>query len=206
MAGVHLEFLVEEPSMEAFLRSVVPKVVPTTTFDVHTYRGKADLLKKLPSRLLGYAAWLPEAWRVIVVVDRDDDDCGALKARLERCARDAGLLSLSVAREGRWRFASRIAIEELEAWFFGDGDAVRAVFRGVSESVPRQARYRDPDAIRGGTWEALERVLDGSGHGRGTVQKVNLARAVAEHFDPDRCRSASFRVFRDALVTAARDG
>ena len=50
-------------------------------------------------------------------------------------------------------------IEELEAWFFGDIAAIHAVYPRVSIHLGSRANFRDPDAIPGGTWEALERVF-----------------------------------------------
>ena len=84
MTAQHLVFLVEEPSTEAFLRALLPRVLPQDrTFDVRPFQGKADLLAKLHSRLRAYASWLPNDWRVVVIVDRDDEDCAALKGKLE---------------------------------------------------------------------------------------------------------------------------
>ena len=71
----HLVFLVEELSMEAFLRGLLPRILPEACgFEVHSFRGKSNLLKNLNPRLRGYARWLPDDWRVFVVVDRDNDD------------------------------------------------------------------------------------------------------------------------------------
>ena len=71
--------------------------------------------------------------------------------RLERICDNAGLRSRRGAGSPDWQVVTRIAIEELEAWYFGDWEAVREAYPGVSPSVPQQAPYRDPDAIRGGT-------------------------------------------------------
>lgn len=76
MTAAHLEVLVEEPSMEAFLGALLPRLLPADrSFLLHPFQGKTDLLGKLQDRLRGYAGWLPDDWRVVVVVDRDDDDC-----------------------------------------------------------------------------------------------------------------------------------
>ncbi len=57
MSAAHLELLVEEPSMEAFLRALLPRLLPQDrTFEVHPFQGKSDLLGKLEARLRGYAA------------------------------------------------------------------------------------------------------------------------------------------------------
>jgi len=69
MAVSHVEVLVEEPSMEAALRVLLPRVLVELSFQVYPYQCKDDLLKRLPDRLSGYAAWLPDDYRIVVVVD-----------------------------------------------------------------------------------------------------------------------------------------
>lgn len=51
MRVAHVEFLVEEPSAEAMLYGVLPRLIGGTSFRVHAYQGKSDLMRKLPSRL-----------------------------------------------------------------------------------------------------------------------------------------------------------
>ena len=203
MTARHLELLVEEPSMEAFLRKVLPRLLPTgCTFEIHSFQGKPDLLGKLHARLRGYARWLPPNCRVFVVVDRDRDDCRDLKQQLEELASRAELTTRSQARGCHWQVVNRIAIEELEAWYFGDWDAVLSAYPRVSASVPRQAGYRNPDAIRGGTWEAFERVLKRGGYFKTGLRRIEAARAVTACFEPSRNRSRSFAHFRDAVIEA----
>lgn len=100
MTVSRVEVLVEELSMEAALRILLPKILGDVAFGVYTYACKDDLLKRLPERLRGYASWLPEDWRIVVLVDRDDDDCKKLKARLEKMAADAGLSTRSKTKKG----------------------------------------------------------------------------------------------------------
>jgi hypothetical protein len=157
-------------------------------------------MDNLTSRLRGYQKWLPENWRVAIVVDRDDDDCVQLKLRLETSAREAGLSTKTAAGSKRWQIVNRLAIEELEAWFFGDMDAVRAAFRRVPDTLEKQAAFRDPDAIRGGTWEALERVLQKAGYFKGGYRKIEAAREISQHMVPARNRSHSFTIFRDTIL------
>jgi len=203
MTAMHLEFLVEEASMEAFLRALLPRLLPTDrSFEVHPFQGKADLLGKLQARLRGYAQWLPADWRIVVVVDNDGEDCETLKGRIEEMAAAAGLLTRSRAGRQSWQLVSRLAIEELEAWYFGDWAAVCSAYSRVSPSVPNQAGYRDPDAIRGGTWEAFERVLQRHGYYKTGLLKVEAARTIGALVDPERTQSRSFAVFRDAIAEA----
>jgi len=195
----HVEILVEEPSMEAALRLIIPKISDRLSFEIYPYRCKQDLLSKLPARLRGYAAWLPQDWCILVIVDRDDDDCADLKRQLEGAARNAGLVSKTRRGNGGYQVVNRLAIEELEAWFFGDWGAVRAAYPDVDPNVPRKSKYHDPDAILGGTWEALERILRRAGYFQTGLRKIEAARAIAQHMDPAANRSPSFRAFRDAL-------
>ena len=99
--------------------------------------------------------------------------------------------------------ANRLAIAELEAWYFGDWDAVRAAYPKVSATVSSKANYHNPDDIAGGAWEAFERVLQRAGYFAGGLRKVEAARAVADHMVPSRNVSRSFRAFRDVLLEMA---
>ncbi len=190
--------------MEAFLRELLPRLLgEDQSFSVYPHQCKDDLLDKLPQRLRGYAAWLPKDWRVIVVVDRDDDDCALLKEKLEQMAAGARLRTrTAVAGNEPWQVANRIAIEELEAWYFGNWDAVCGVYPRVSTTVPNKASYRDPDAIAGGTWEALERLLKRAGYFQSGLRKVEIAREMGRQIDWKTNGSGSFRVFRDTLIEA----
>jgi hypothetical protein len=200
----HLEVLVEEPSTEAALLALLPRMLGSTSFLVHPYPDKHTLLARLPARLRGYAAWLPPTWRVLVVVDRDDDDCQELKRRLEDMARVAGLVTRSRAAGEGWAVVNRLAVEELEAWFFGDPDALHAAYPDAPAHLHRKAAFRDPDAITGGTREALERVLRRAGYFAGGLRKIEAARAIAPHMDPARNRSRSFQVLRAAVLEMVR--
>ena len=200
MTVEHVEFLVEEPSSEAALLAILPKLLPGKTFAVHVHQGKSDLLARLPLRLAGYSRWLPETWRIVVLVDRDDEDCAQLKAKLESFAHAAGLGTRSSPLLGAVRVINRVVVEELEAWYFGDWDAVMAAYPRLSPAIPAKATYRDPDQVRGGTWEAFERELQRHGYHKGGLAKIQAARDIGPHIDPARNRSKSFQVFRDALA------
>ncbi len=185
--------------MEAALRVVVPKIIGDLSFEVYPHQCKKDLLDKLPERLRGYRAWLPGDWRVVVVVDRDEELCNTLKRRLEGRAREAGLRTRTHDGGPNAQVVNRLAIEELEAWFFGDWEAVRTAFPRVNMNIPAKQRFRDPDAIAGGTWEALERIFQRAGYFRTGLRKIEAARTIARHLEPSRNRSKSFQTFRDAL-------
>jgi hypothetical protein len=200
----HIEILVEERSAEEVLRIILPQILGDTSFSIYSHQGKSDLLGKLPGRLQGYSAWLPENYFVAVLVDRDDNQCEDLKRELERIAADAGLFTRSRrAADGRFSVVNRIAVEELEAWFFGDWFAVQSAYPRVPGTIPKKAKYSDSDDIEGGTWEALERIMKRAGYFGTGLRKIEAARAIAAHMEPERNRSGSFQVFRTALTELA---
>ena len=159
--------------MEAALRLLLPKVLREVSFEVYPYQCKDELLARLPGRLRGYASWIPSTWRIVVVVDRDDDNSDNLKARLEKMAADAGLATRSAANTKPYVVVNRLAVEELEAWYFGDWKAVRAAYPRAPATINEKAKYRYPDDIKGGTWEAFERVLQSVGYFSGGSEPVN---------------------------------
>jgi hypothetical protein len=84
---LHIEVLVEELSMKEALQNLLPKILgETNSFDIYPYQGKRDLISKLPQRLKGYKSWLPDDYRIVVLVDEDREDCKALKKKLEEIA------------------------------------------------------------------------------------------------------------------------
>ncbi len=196
---MHLEILVEEESAEQALNILVPKILSDASCDVHPFSGKRDLLRKLPSRLRAYRSWLPEDARIVVVIDEDRQDCKELKRQLEDAAAAAGFSTKTSAKGGRFQVLNRIAVEELESWFFGDMAALKAAYPRVPAGLGQKSKYREPDHIKGGTWEALEKVLQMAGYHSGGLAKIQVARDIAEHMRPDRNASKSFKVFRDGL-------
>lgn len=205
-----IQIHVEEPSMEAFLDALLPRLLPLgVLWRPINYGSKQQLLERLPQRLAGYANYDP-AYRlkVLILVDRDADDCVALKSRLEAMCLESGLASKTrPAAGGAFDVVNRIVIEELEAWFFGDPDALQAAWPGTGRTA-RRAAYREPDAVKGGTHEAMLRMLKASGHLRDAdrLPKIEVARTMGGILIPERNRSSSFQHFwtgLNALVAVA---
>ncbi|AUX26272.1 uncharacterized protein SOCEGT47_068330 [Sorangium cellulosum] len=61
---------------------LAPDTLRKVSFEIYRHLCKDDLLMRLPARLKGYASWLPSSWRILVIVDVDDDHCVELKRRL----------------------------------------------------------------------------------------------------------------------------
>ena len=200
--NLHLEILVEEPSLKESLLKLLPKILsPETTFTIHPYRGKEDLLKKLPSRLQGYKAWLPNNYKILILIDEDRQDCLELKEKLENIASESGFITKSKAKMGEtYTVINRIVVEELEAWFFGDPVALHHAYPKLPQSLTQKARYRIPDQIAGGTWEALEQELQRVGYFMGGLPKIEVAKTVSQYMEPQRNSSASFQLFYQTLL------
>ncbi len=198
---MHIEFLIEEASAEIVLTEIVPKILgDEVTFKVHDFRGKTNLLNKLPQRMKGYYNLLKyqEDWRIVVLIDEDRQNCLELKKQLEDIAIQEGLSTHSISES--FQVLNRIAVEELEAWFFGDIDSLRTNYPRVPSNLTKRASYRDPDEIKGGTWEALERILSSAGYyTKGFMPKTEVARNIAPFMNPELNTSKSFQVFRDGL-------
>jgi hypothetical protein len=193
---------VEEASLESALTQLLPKILPSTVSSkIHAFRGKPDLLAKLPDRLKGYQAWLPPDWKIVILIDQDLEDCLELKEKLEIMAISSGLITKSSCQKDKsFQVLNRIVVEELEAWFFGDVQAIRQAYPKVSANLANQQPYRDPDAIKGGTWEALERVLKKAGYHPGGLEKYKASSEISQYMNPESNRSKSFQVFYQGLL------
>jgi hypothetical protein len=197
---MHLEIIVEEPSAETALRALLPRLLrPGDDFSIIAYRGKTQMFQSLARDLGRYKGYMPPGRRVLVLVDRDRDDCRQLKRQLETFAAQAGLRTKThPAADGTFQVVTRIAIEELEAWFLGDPAAVQRGFRRVKAAHFKGCE--DPDAIAGGTAEKLGRILHAAGEiSSPKLPKGEAASRIAPHLNPDTNASASFRHFCGAV-------
>jgi len=206
MPASHIDFIVEELSMEQFLEPLLKNFLRPQgcTYTIHSHKGKLALLERLESRLKGYSSFLPPDHRIVVIVDRDTDSCHELKDKLESACSKAGLLSKNKASTPHWQVVNRIAIEELEAWYFGNWEAVRKAFPRLPENIPRKAPYRKPDDIKGGTWEAFERILNEQGYYKQGLNKLQAAATIGNHINPEDNLSPSFQSFWQAIMEAVR--
>jgi hypothetical protein len=177
-------FLLEEYSMKVLLDGLLPRLFPGLPFMCVPHEGKQDLEKSIPHKL---RAWREPGVRFVVVRDNDGADCRALKH---------GLVQLTVAG-GRDDTLVRIACQELEAWYFGDPDALASAFqRPELRRLGDRARFRDPDAIGQPARALAEQVEE--------FQKVSGARRMRQHLSRDN-RSRSFQVLMDGIERLARE-
>ena len=202
----------EDFSGELLLQELLPKLLgPQSqphTWRLHSYEGigrvpkdlakvgdpaKRILLNQLPRLLRGYAR-TPGIDAVVVVLDVDRRDCRAFLDELKLIAEDASRDAITMFR---------LAIEEMEAWYFGDEAALIAAYPKAKREV--LDRYVQ-DSICD-TWELFaDAVYPG---GSGAIKKVgwplpgqvkcDWARSLGPLLDPDQNVSPSFGKLRDGL-------
>ena len=205
---MRIHVLVEGPSETALLRPWLKRFQPGHSHHIVEHQGKGSLpkdpaappnpvrrglLDQLPAKLRAYGATLdPRTDRVLVLVDADDDDCVALKR---------SMAELLAVHDSRPMAMFRIAVEEVEAFYLGDVEAIRGAFGRV-----RRTQYNSyqQDSIVG-TWEAFQAVIAAK-----YVDKVGWAQRMGQtlgtEFSGPRCnRSPSFVQFCRALQLLAGD-
>ena len=131
-----LVLLVEEPSMKVLLETMLPSILPDEwTFQVVPFSGRNDLEGNIVRKLRG---WNEPDVRFVIVEDQDNADCKARKQNIERLVAEAGKPALV-----------RIVCHELEAWFFGNFEAVAEAYGKpeVAMKHSRKRKYRNPDGI-----------------------------------------------------------
>ena len=153
-----------------------------------------------------------ELWCLLM---RDRRDCYELKAELERTAREAGFVTKSSALPNSdFQVVNRLAIEELEAWFFGDVEAP-----GYTQLIPPvrvsinleqyQARYRNPDAIHRWYIRSIGAFANRRKNYHTPKDKLcanlEVAQNIAQHMEPNRNKSKSFQVFVEGLKACVEE-
>jgi len=201
-AKIHLEFLLEGESDEIVLGALLPKIPAEITYAFHVFQSKQNLLKKLPERLRGYHSWLPPDWKIVILRDTDLEDCKKLKEHIRDIVaqEDFSIFSnTNVTKKGI--VIIRLAMQEMEAWFFGDAEALRQAYPRLPETLDKKKKYRHPDAIPT-PWQELERILQKAGYHPGGKNEV--ARKIAPFLEPSRNRSRSFQLFWQTLMNVCQ--
>lgn len=209
---MHIEILVEDSSGEKLLEAVLPKLLGDYgnphTWNMHSYKGigripknlkgnddpaKRILLDQLPRLLQGYGR-TPGIDAVVVVLDTDKRNCVDFLSELKALA--AGCNPAPNA-------LFRLAIEEVEAWYLGDRQALESAYPRAKADVLN--RYVQDSACD--TWELLaDAVYPG---GSAAIKKVGWplpgqlkhewAEKIGPLLEPDRNVSPSFGKLRDGL-------
>ena len=211
---MHFEILVEDHSGKKALDILVPKIIDDShTFIVHPYKGigriprnmrdsddagKRILLENLPKLLKGYgrtfAGYQDYLAAVILVCDLDDKCQKTFRDQLYNI-----LISCNPKPKTRFCFA----IEECEAWFLGDLNAIKAAYPNAKDAV---LDFYVNDSICG-TWEKLAdaiykggaATLSAKGWQAVGKEKSRWADEITPHMSIDNNQSPSFCHFREKI-------
>lgn len=191
---MHVEFLVEDASLEAMVQVLLERLLPTVphgephSWRIHPFGDKQRMLRRLPSVVSGIRS-ANFADDVVVVIDADRDDCVNLKQSL------LDMVSVQFG-SGTTRVWIRIAVTELECWFIGDPSATRSAYPGITKGDLNRRQWRNPDSVQD-AWEWLEKLLIRRGHYVTRMPKTIVARNIARELDlsSDHNTSKSFRLF-----------
>lgn len=208
---MHLEILVEDSSGAELLESLLPKILGSETphsWRIHAYKGigrlpadlkprqdpnKRILLGQLPRILQGYGK-TPGIDAVVVVLDSDENDCAEFLAELKEVVRSCNPAP---------RTLFRLAIEEIEAWYLGDREALLEAYPRARLEVLRRYVQDTPC----GTWELLadaihpggSAALKKAGWPLPGQKKHEWATKIGPLLDLERNESPSFGKLRDGL-------
>lgn len=214
---MHFEILVEDISGKKAIDNLVPKIIDLNqghTFKVYPYKGvgqipknmnsavdasKRQLLNSLPKLLRGYGKTYNaygDTYQAVVVVVVDLDDKCLRELRNE-------LLGIWNACDPKPNVKFCFAVEEGEAWFLGDLQAIKRVYPAAKSSILNS--YVN-DSICG-TWELLADAVYPGGSialkKAGWVEtgkvKSEWAEKITPHMDVNNNNSQSFCYFRDSL-------
>ena len=163
---MHFVFLMEDQSSSKAMDILVPKLLgDDITYRIHPYKGvgripkglrpKSDarrriLLDQLPRLLRGYGK-TPNSGVIVVICDLDSKDKKAFLSELQ------GLLELCNPKPSA---VFCLAIEEFEAWYLGDLDAIRKAYPKAKAGL---LNNYENDSICG-TWELLADAICKGGH------------------------------------------
>lgn len=213
---MHFEILVEGQTELTVLSILMNKILgeynQPHTWKIHKHQGVGrlpddfseepnpkdrTLLHNLPSKLRAYGNSMGDNEAVVLLIDLDDrEDCIEFKAEINT------ILDFC---EQKPIFLIRIAIEELESWYFGDRNAIIQAFINYNENV-FESYIQDSQC---GTWEKLAEIIHPGGintlesFGRRSVrileEKRKWAVAIAPNMNVEENNSPSFCCFRDGL-------
>jgi hypothetical protein len=182
-----LVFLVEEPSMKAFLVEYLPRLFAANgiscTYHVLAFEGKKDLENNIPRKLKAFH-------NAVFIISRDNDgaDCIALKTRLVS----------AIPETHQHKAWVRIICQELEAWYFGVSEVAGNVLEWPGMSgIIRKASFRNPDEIVSPSKELEKRAP--------RFRKIESARLIglAMPVEIEKNKSTSFKVFFSKTIELA---
>jgi hypothetical protein len=170
-------FLLEEPSMKAFLEEFLPRAFPDVPFLCLQHEGIRDLEASIPRKL---RAWREPGVLFVVVRDNHGANCLLVKERLRTLCQQGHRADTLI----------RIVCQELESWHLGSPAALAEAFE--SPALAKRAaksKYADPDRLTNAADE-IKRLVSG-------FKKIDCSRRMGRAMptDPTANGSRSFQVF-----------
>ncbi|MCX6580972.1 MAG: hypothetical protein NT166_12410 [Candidatus Aminicenantes bacterium] len=220
---MHFEILVEDQSGKKALDILVPRIIGDNhTFKVYSYKGigriprnmkntaNADnriLLENLPKLLKGYGRTFhgysknqKDSYQAVLILVCDLD---------EKCLKDfrQDLFGILNSCNPKPEIYFCIAIEEGEAWFLGDLNAINNAYPKAKATI---LNSYENDSICG-TWEKLADAVYPGGSSKLSekgwqgigAEKSKWAETIAPKMDIMNNNSPSFRYFRGKLMKLA---
>ena len=161
--------------MKYFLDGILPEILPEgVDFQTIPHEGKSDLQKSVRIKLL---AWNEPDVKFVIVQDQDSNDCRELKRQLLQLCGGGAQKSVLV----------RIACHELEAWYFGDLEAVSLAYGKNLGKIAQKKKYQVPDEIVSPKRE-LRMIIP-------EHQQIDGAKRIAKCIKIERNTSVSFQMF-----------
>ncbi|MCG8642396.1 MAG: DUF4276 family protein [Desulfobacterales bacterium] len=215
---MHFEILSEDQSGEIALNILIQKIISVkNTYTIHSYKGigrlpkglkpgsdpqKRILLDQLPKLIRGYGktfqGYHDYSAVVIIVLDLDDKDLNSFETELNEVVN-----TCNPKPETYFCFA----IEEGEAWFLGDMNAIKMAYPNAKDSV---LNTYENDSICG-TWEKLADAIFPGGSislkKQGWMKigktKSEWAERITPSLDIENNQSPSFHYFKNKLLELA---
>ena len=206
----YIAILLEEPSAQMVIDRLYPKILQATEVEVKFLQlgikplNLQNRRRELEKRLRIYQDMIQNGLRVgvMILIDKDRDKCEKLKQDLETIARRIGLPTKTNPRGDRFHVVNRIAIEELEAWYLGDPDALKKAYPKLSKEILKR-HARNPDAIEEKTKETLHKLLQNAGYYQDKLEQIDIAEKMAQHMQPHQNTSPSFKHFANGMKALA---
>ena len=204
---MYVELLIEDTSGKKAMDILLPKLTGVYV-RTHQYKGigripkglkpktdatKRQLLDQLPKILQGLGK-VPACKAVVIICDLDDRNKQHFLSELDDVLKSC---------HPRPNTFFCLAVEEFEAWYLGDLDAVKKAYPHAKNNV--LSAYEN-DTICG-TWEVLADAVYSGGSNALTqkgwqavgAQKSIWAETISPHMNVEENASPSFREMRDQL-------
>lgn len=211
---MHFQFLLEDQSTEVLINKIMPKVLadsPETTYRCKSFRGLGGFTKKntvketrtgkllndLTTYIKGFNKSLQNySAAIVVVLDLDDHDRNEFSNELYSVL-DINHITVDCV------FC--FAIEEIEAWLLGDGEALHKAYPKAKLHI---LHTYDQDSVCG-TWEILAECIypgglkqlnkDCTSYREVGQLKARWADSIGTYMDLGTNNSPSFKSFLSEL-------